>query len=121
MILDYGGNQCAVCPGLGFLPPLPPIISAADRVTWFTAAATQLAYRETYGVTDSSSPRGAEPWAADQAAAWNDARSELAQVGVHVSSASEVAAQAAAPGQRRRLSAALAGVGNPLAVGRVSW
>jgi hypothetical protein len=120
-ILDYEVTEWAVGPGLGFLPPLPPIISAADRATWCTAAATQLAYRETYGVTDSSTPLGAEPWAADQAVAWEEARSTLARVGVHVSSTEEAAAQVATPGKRRSLSAVLAGVGNPLAVGGVSW
>ena len=116
-ILDYEVTEWAVCQGRDFLPPLPPTISAADRAVWVHAASSQLAYRETYGVTDSSTPLGAEPWAADQAAAWEEARRELARVGVHVSGASEVAA----PGKRRSLSAVLAGVGNPLAVGGVSW
>jgi len=87
---------------------------------WLTTAATTLAYRETYGVTDNS-PLGAEPWAADQAVAWEEARCELARVGVHVSNAAEVAAQAVARGKRRSLSAALAGAGNPFAGNEVSW
>jgi len=110
-ILDYELTEWAVSPGLDFLPPLPPSVSAADRAMWLTSVATQLAYRERYNVVEST-PLGAEPWAAEQALAWNDARCALAQVGVHVSSASEVAAQAATPGRSRRsLAAVLAGVG----------
>ena len=105
-ILDYEVTEWALCAqGPTHTPPLPPNVSPADREMWLTAVATQLAYRERYSVTEST-PLGAQPWAADQARAWDEARMELARVGVDVTSATQ-----ATPGKRRSLNAALAGIG----------
>jgi hypothetical protein len=106
--LDAVVAAWAAGPGHKFMPALPSSISAADRGAWVKASATQLAYRERYNVTDNS-PLGAEPWATDQVAAWDEARVELARVGVDAG-ANERAVQVAAPARRRSLAAVLAGV-----------
>jgi hypothetical protein len=106
--LDAAVAVWAAGPGHKFMPALPSSISAADRGAWVKASATQLAYRELYNVTDNS-PLGAEPWATDQVAAWDEARVELARVGVDAG-ANERAVQVAAPARRRSLAAVLAGV-----------
>jgi hypothetical protein len=79
--LDAAVTTWADGPGRDYLPQLPVNVSEEGRQLWLDAAASQLAYRETYQV-DAAEPLGPRPWDPRQVELWEEARAKLATVGV---------------------------------------
>ena len=91
--LESAVREASTGLGRDWMAALPPIIERDSFELWVRAGASQLSYRERYGVT-ATSPLGVEPWSEPQITEFNEAAVLLERVHIDVARRAAVTVEA---------------------------